>query len=110
MRLEWGARGPSIRAPPYRTEPISVAWVTARRLRLDGLRDVTSARPHPDQAAEQAQLAFANYELAISQIAGAQKTNVKDLMAHSFKPAAFMDALDTIIEALARIAQEAGGK
>jgi hypothetical protein len=31
-------------------------------------------------------------------------------MAHSFKPAAFIDALDTIIEALARIAQEAGGK
>jgi hypothetical protein len=113
LRLEWGARGPSIRVPtPYRTEPISVAWVYPPGVSgWMGLRDATFGYDCTQtKAAEQAQSAFADYQLAISQIADGQKTNVKDLMAHSFKPAAFMDALDTIIEALARIAQEAGGK
>jgi hypothetical protein len=113
LRFEWGARGPSIRVlTPYRTEPISVAWVYPPGVSgWMGLRDVTFGYDRTQtKAAEPAQPAFADYELAISRIAGAQKSTVKDLVAHTFKPAAFMDALDTIIEALARIAQEAGSK
>lgn len=73
LRIEWGTRGPSIRVlTRYRTEPISVAWIYPPGVSgWMGLRDVTFGYDCTQtKAAEQAQPAFADYELAISQIAG----------------------------------------
>ena len=76
-----------------------------------GLRDVTLGFDITQaEAAEGAQPALVNYEHAIGQAAGAQNANRKYLKAYRFEPAAFVSALNAIIEALAAIVQEVGGK
>lgn len=67
--------------------------------------DVTQAR-----AAEGAHTALAEYELMISQVPGARNPGKKDLKVHSFQSAALVDAQDKIIEALAAVVAQAGGK
>jgi hypothetical protein len=113
LRFEWGSAGTSIRLPtPYKSEPISLAWVFPPGVSgWMGLRDVTLGYDITQaQAAEAAQPALAGYEQAISQIPGAQQTNRSFLKAHSFQPAAFVNALNAIVEALAAIVQEAGSR
>jgi hypothetical protein len=76
-----------------------------------GLKDVTLGYDVTQaNAAEGAHAALGEYELAVSQLAGAYSPNKKDLKVHSFLPVAFVTALDGIIEALAAIVQQAGGQ
>jgi hypothetical protein len=113
LRFEWGSAGTSIRLPtPYKSEPVSLAWVFPPAVSgWMGLRDVTLGFDITQaEAAEGAQPALVNYEHAIGQVAGAQNANRSYLKAHRFEPAAFVSALNAIVEALAAIVQEVGGK
>jgi hypothetical protein len=111
LRFEWGARGPSIRLlTPYKTEPISLVWAFPPGVQgWMGLRDVTFGYDVTQaSAAEGAHAALAEYELAISHLAGAYNPHKKDLKVYSFQPAAFVRELDNIIEAVAAVVQHAG--
>lgn len=113
LRFEWGTRGPSIRLlTPHKTEPISLAWAFPPGVSgWMGLRDITFGYDvHQARAAEGAHAALAEYELAISQLAGARNPHRKDLKVYSFEPAAFVRELDSIIEALAALVEGAGDR
>jgi hypothetical protein len=113
LRFEWGARGPSIRTlTPYKTEPISLAWAFPPGVSgWMGLKDMTFGYDVTQaNGAEGAHTALAQYELAISQLAGARNSQKKDLKSYSFQPATFMRQLDRIIEALATVVEQAAGR
>lgn len=113
LRFEWGVRDPSIRLlTPYKTEPISLAWAFPPGVPgWMGLRDITFGYDVTQaNAAEGAHAALAKYELAIRQLAGARDPHKKDLKVYSFEPAAFVREIDSIIEALAAVVEQAGNR
>jgi len=113
LRFEWGVRGPSIRLlTPHKREPISLAWAFPSGVPgWMGLRDITFGYDVTQaSAAEGAHAALAEYELAIRQLVGARDPHKKDLKVFSFEPAAFVRELDSIIEALAAVVEQAGNR
>ncbi len=113
LRFEWGTRGPSIRLlTPYKTEPISLAWAFPPGISgWMGLRDITFGYDVAQAAAaEEAQTALAEYELAISRLVGAHDPHKKGLKVYSFQPANFVRELDSIVEAIAAVVEQAGNR
>lgn len=111
LRFEWGTRGPSIRLlTPHKREPISLVWAFPPGVSgWMGLKDITFGYDlHPASTAEGALAALAEYEVAISQLAGARDPYKKDLKVYSFQPSAFVQELDRIIEAIAAVVERAG--
>ena len=74
-----------------------------------GLKDITFGYDnHQASKAEGALAALAAYEGAIGQLTGARDPHKKDLKVYSFQPSAFVQELDSVIEALAAVVEQAG--
>jgi hypothetical protein len=112
LRFEWGTRGTSIRLlVPDRPEPVSIAWAFPPSTPgWMGLTDTTFGYDPSLQLSPDTHSALSSYATRIGAIHGAETVNRAGLKAFTFAPARLIEAENQIVELLAVLANEMGGK
>lgn len=106
LRIEWGARGCSIRLPTtYRAEPVSIAWLfppgRTGWMRLTGFN--LGFDPGTAESVPSARPALDAYVEAVAGLSGAEPVGRAALKAYSLIPPRVIDQQSKIVELLANL-------